>query len=165
MAVSIHTRFHESLGKLNKQQLAEFHAWRERATTNGKYPVVEAQFNALEGILKGDTSTHRESIKKDNGRGDNGGQELRESAPDGVGETHPGETHPTLKEAYRLCEQYQKHHKLSEADARRVCGLPSLKREATKLTEKQYRQFALFTLAGKSEREALSLAQDTKFID
>jgi hypothetical protein len=162
MAKSIHTLFHETLGKLSKSQLAEFQSWREAA---GGYPAVtvETQTNALRGILAGqkpDNKQHqRESVRKDNGRADNGGQEFRESADnrDGVGETDP-----VLREAYKLCEQYTKFHGLSESDSRKVVGLPSVKRSETKLSESQYRVFAKLVMSGKSEREALYLASDDK---
>lgn len=147
--ISIHTRFHEAIGKLTPKQWGQFKTWREGA---GGYPKVsvETQLNAINSILSGET---REStpIVKNNGVRDNHGTLFTESATnDGVGDVPD-----TLAKAHKLCETYIKLHRLSEADARKVVGLPAAKREATGLTEAQYRTFELRVLAGEKEDTAL----------
>lgn len=152
MAVSIHTRFHEQVGKLTPAQWNQFKEWREAA---GGYPAVsvEVQCHKLDSMLK-EQPTHREAIRKNNGRADNNGELFTESASDG-GADVPS----TLKEAHKLAATYIKCHRLSEQDARKVVGLPTKTFKESGLNQKQYQLFELFCLAGRPESEALRMAK------
>jgi hypothetical protein len=155
----------EATDKLSPAQFTQFKEARQLAASRvGHSLPAEVTLNILNSVLKGD-NTHRESVKKNNGAADNGRvSEFRESASGGDGGER-SETDPILAEAYKLCEQYVKFHGLSEADARKVVGLPQKKRSETQLSEAAYRVFCKLTMAGKSERDALATAAQTAISD
>jgi hypothetical protein len=147
---SCETLIHESVGKLTPQQWEKFKQWRESA---GK-PTAEVQCHYLEDLLKTNISRESTPITKHNGRADNGGQEFREGGFDGYVENDE-QSSPIVEEAYSLCETYQKHHHLSEADARKVVGLPSHKRsELPEMEDAEWRLFESLCVAGRAEQDA-----------
>lgn len=138
----LYTVLAESLEKMTSPQRSKFFERRP------KHASCEVLINLAESILGGKV-TESEPIKKNNGRADNGHTVFTES----------DEQPDVLAKAHNLCNKYMTLHKLSEADARRVVGLPLATREQTKLTEQQYRYFELGVLAGRSERDALASAR------
>jgi hypothetical protein len=148
---SCETLIHESVGKLTPQQWEKFKQWRESA---GK-PTAETQCHYLESVLK--ENLQSTPITKHNGRADNGGQEFREGGFDDYVENDE-QSSPIVEEAYKLLESYQKHHGLSEADARKVVGLPSHKRsELPAMEDSEWRLFESLCVAGRAEKDAYSL--------
>jgi hypothetical protein len=143
---SCETLIHESVGKLTPSQWEKFKQWRESA---GK-PTAETQCHYLESVLK--ENLQSTPITKHNGARDNG-REFRESVDNNNGDG--GGQSNIVKEAYSLCESYQTHHHLSEADARKVVGLPSHKRsELPAMEDSEWRLFESLCVAGRAEQDA-----------
>jgi hypothetical protein len=132
---SVEIKFNEALEALRKAGKLE--TFNEKSAQSA---TIETKLNLAEAILK-----ESRVIRKHNGAADNGGQTFSEGF---VKEPDPREA---LLKSYIATG-------VSEAEARKIVGLPKSKAEQLKLNPIEFRQFSAYLAGGMKEAEALLMA-------
>jgi len=132
---SIEVMFNEALEALRKA--GKLDKFTEKSAQSA---TIETKLNLAEALLK-----ESRIIRKHNGIADNGGPTFTEAF---VKEPDPREA---------LIKSYMATG-VSEAEARKIVGLPKSKAEQLKLNPVEYRQFSAYVAGGMSEAQALLMA-------
>jgi hypothetical protein len=137
---SLHTKLNEALEKMTSKQRDKFFESRKSGS------AVEVQLNCAQAILDGKVKESA-PITKHNGVGDNGHESFTESARQGaMTETIIPKSDAALYKGLGI----------SEADQRRLMGLPPA---GTNLTATQLREYRFLRSINLSEADALRGAQ------
>lgn len=137
---SIYNKLAKAMDKLSASQVKEFQESRRKGEL-----TPEQQLHCVEAIL---AKNVKESVRKNNGRADNGGEEFRES--------NRGAEQITESQQ-RIVNCYLKHGKSLE-EARVMAGLPPKTYAGLKLNSSERRIFDGCIKAGRQVTEALFLA-------
>ena len=139
---SLHTKLSEALEKMTSKQRDKFYESRKSSDP------IEVQVNCAEAILAGKVKEAAHTITKHNGAGDNGGEVFTESGN--------SETSQAKKFVERSNAILRKGLGLSEADCRRLDGLPPVD---ANLTPTQLREYRWCRTCNISEADSLRLAR------
>lgn len=147
---SIETKFQEAFEALTKADRTK--EFKKKVTPQH---TIEAKLHIAESILKDVGVVRAVEVRKHNGAGDNGTL-ITESAnnfSEGYTQTS---VKPFAKLDRMLADDSLKRGEITEAEHRKLCGVPPA--EFDKLNESQKKEFNLARLIGFNESDCLKLA-------